>query len=110
MNYFKELKTNNADTYDREENKPRTTIKEAADYDKRFVNRILNKTIPTEADKYNIARVVEWFDYELREINDTAVAFERIVRETLGEDVYEALTKKYLDEKMKAFEDRINGN
>lgn len=107
MNYFKDLKTGNKETLQRDIEKP-MSLKEAAAYDKKFVNKILNKPIPNEADKYNIARVIEWFDYNLNEIHDTAVGMEKVIRETLGDQTFDALTKKYINEKMKEFEARLN--
>lgn len=92
MNYFKEIKLENKDTCDREQEKPKGTLQEAQEYDKKFVNRILNKPIPTEADKYNIARVIEWYDYWL----------------TLMTKAASGLTKENIGLRMKEFEDRIN--
>ena len=109
MNYFKEKKAENDETLLREEEKSRTSLYDSADYNIKLVNKILNKSIPTEADKYNIARVIEWFDYNLRQVNDCAVKFEKIVKDTLGEDVYNVLAKKYVKDEMKQFEERING-
>ena len=107
VNYFKEKKVENNDTFKREEEKSRTSLYEAADYDIKFVNRILNKPILTEGDKYNIASVLEWFNYELREINDHACEYEKVTRDFLGEETYNDLTKAYINYKMSGFEERI---
>lgn len=93
MNYFKELKLENKDTCEREQEKPQRSLKDAQEYDKKFVNRILNKPILTEADKYNVARVIEWYDYWLTMMTSAA----------------ENLTKDNIGLRMKEFEDRLNG-
>lgn len=99
MNYFKEDKPENNDTIKREEERSRTSLYDAANYDMVFVNGILNGKM-TEEDKFNIARVVEWFNYELREANDYACKFERFL----------CKLKKYIENEMKEFWSRVNAN
>lgn len=86
----------NEDTYDRIMNRSRFSLAEACDFDEEFVNRILNKAVLDEADKYNIATVVSNALFQLQDSNQVSKSFDDFIREVMGDEWYNNITAKWL--------------
>ena len=86
----------NDDTYDRIMNRSRFSLAEACEFDEDFVNRILNKTVLDEADKYNIATVVSNAMYQLLDSNQVSKSFDDFIHEVMGDEWYTNITAKWL--------------
>lgn len=98
----------NEDTAMRFEHRPNRDLADAIEYDMIFVNILLNKTILDEADKYNIASVL---DQAFRMLYDTTVItkeFEDFTIEVMGKEWHSNLTAKWLQRRTNAIAKQWN--
>ena len=89
----------NEDTYERYENRSRFDLDDAIDYDYGFINKIMNKGILDDSDKYNITEVLGWYIHELKSVCDTTKSFDEFTHEVMGDEWYTNMTSKWLARK-----------
>lgn len=92
--YFQDMEIRNDDYYYRFENRPRTTLEEGNRFDMDFINRILNKKVLDDNDKYNIANVVANIVHEYETENALFCEFEAVILKELGYKKYSKIYKK----------------
>ena len=89
----------NDDTCDRFENRSRFSLQDAVNYDKEYVNRILNKANLDDADRYNIASAFNETAETLLATTQDSKSFEEFMIEVMGKKWYENLIAKWLQRK-----------
>ena len=76
--------------------KPRSSLHDAVEYDIGYVNEILNEKGISISDRQNIADVVSWLAAQLINTNDTERSFEKFLIGVMGEDWYQDMIAKWL--------------
>lgn len=90
----------NEDYWERTENRPRAgTLQTISEYDRQYVNRILNYDLLTEADRQNIADVLNFYMYELEETREITKSFEDFIMEVMGTEWFDNMTAAWLRRK-----------
>ncbi len=109
LNYFDfDDRPDNDDTYERYENRPRTALKEALDYDINMLNDILNKRDLECADKYNIASMFSQCVNEYLNSSQTSKDFEEFLIEVMGKEWYDNMITKWLARKSRKWAKDLN--
>lgn len=80
----------------------RFSLKDALEFDQKYVNKLLNGEI-TEAVKYQIASIHGRVCAEHLDTNTTAKSFDDFLRERLGEKKYYQYTREWLNEQGNQF-------
>lgn len=89
----------NDDYCERAENRPAYSLEEATEYDKEFVNKILNYDILTDSDKQNIADTMSWYMHQLAETTEITKSFEDFCIEVMGEEWHRNMANSWLRRK-----------
>ena len=89
----------NDDTYERYENRSQWSLKDAIDYDYDFLNKILNKDVLDDADKYNIASVAGSYMFQFKDHVETTKSFEDFTIEVMGQEWFNNMSGKWLARK-----------
>lgn len=93
----------NDDTIDREENRSRFYLSEALEYDRKYINRILNKSELLDADRFNISSVVSLLSFEFEDSAKTSKEFEEFLIEVNGKEWYDNMSRAFMQRKMNEF-------
>lgn len=78
------------------ENRSRFFLKDALEFDKSFVNELLNKDNLSKVEKHWITSMHNRTCEEFLESNETSKSFEKFVQERLGKKKYEKLVAEWL--------------
>ncbi len=89
----------NDDTWERFEHRSRFSLKEILDYDRDFINRILNREKLTEADRYNVTRVIAEHFFHYLDSTMTLKGFEEFLIEVNGREWHDSMMKAWLRRK-----------
>ena len=91
-----EIKEDNAIECEVMQNRPRySTLEDALNYDKEYVNKLLNKDKLSKVEKHWIASFHNKVCYEYVDSNKTIKSWEDFLQDRLG-DKYEQLIKEWL--------------
>lgn len=98
----------NKDAVDRMQERPRFYLKEALEYDKQYVNKILNHENLSIKDKVNIADVVSYLSNELLNTTETTKSFEDFTIEIMGREWFDNMIAKWLQRKNNEMAAKLN--
>lgn len=84
-------------------NRPRYSLEAALDFDKSFVNQLLNKEDLDKVDKHWIASMLNRTIEEYKDSNRTSKSFDDFLQGRLGEEKYMQYVNEWLRERENEF-------
>lgn len=97
----------NEDTKIHYEHEPRTSIGDMINYEREFINKLLNKPTLEEADKYIISGIVESICFNLYTLNESAKSFDEFTEQVMGREWHDNIMAKWLQRMNNAFAEKV---
>ena len=97
----------NEDTRIHYENKPRTTVGDMINYEREFINKLLNKPALEEADKYIVADIVESLCFQLYTLNESSKSFDEFTEQVMGKEWHDNMMAKWFQRLNNAFAEKV---